>query len=223
LQDTISPSRSSSRRRRGSDLRQDQRLAEGRGCRRNARCAYSDLWTVSSTPGERMFDAELHRLHGELLLDSEHLDTVENAFQRTLAIARRQESRLWGLRVAVSLARLAMTASTSLRPMGSTQCGVLPVGLSLQKHTRRVGATCEGQDCRRLVADAVGYRCAVGGELGLECAMFGRAVRALHALVNNNDTAAPGVPVSLHTLNERWPGSALPPRAGTCRTAIGAS
>jgi hypothetical protein len=128
-----------------------------------------------------------------------------------------------GLRVAVSLARLAMTASTSLRPMCSTQCGVLPVGLSLQKHTRRVGATCEGQDCRRLVADAVGYRCAVGGELGLECAMFGRAVRALHALVNNNDTAAPGVPVSLHTLNERWPGSALPPRAGTCRTAIGAS
>jgi hypothetical protein len=43
-----------------------------------------------------MFDAELHRLHGELLLDSEHLDTVENAFQRTLAIVRRQESRLWG-------------------------------------------------------------------------------------------------------------------------------
>jgi hypothetical protein len=106
--------------KRGSDLRQDQRLAEGRGGRRNARCAYSDLWTVSSTPGERMFDAELHRLDGELLLDSEHLDTVENAFQRTLAIARRQESRLWGLRVAVSLARLAMTASTSLRPTGST-------------------------------------------------------------------------------------------------------
>lgn len=37
----------------------------------------------------------------------------------------------------------------------------------------------------------------------LECVMFSRAVQALHALLQNNGTAALVVPVSFHTLNER--------------------
>jgi hypothetical protein len=37
----------------------------------------------------------------------------------------------------------------------------------------------------------------------LECVMFSRAIQALHALVQNNGTAALVVPVSFHTLNER--------------------
>jgi len=61
---------------------------------------------LADQTSERTFEAELHRLHGELLLRSEHPDIVENAFQRALAVVRRQEARLWELRATVSLARL---------------------------------------------------------------------------------------------------------------------
>ena len=58
--------------------------------------------------GERYAEAELHRLHGELLLQQTPPDALqaERCFRRALAIARRQEAKSWELRAATSLSRL---------------------------------------------------------------------------------------------------------------------
>jgi class 3 adenylate cyclase/predicted ATPase len=62
--------------------------------------------------GERWFEAEVHRLRGELhLAPARHLasgdpTSAETCFDRAIQIARGQEARLWELRASVSLARL---------------------------------------------------------------------------------------------------------------------
>jgi predicted ATPase len=60
------------------------------------------------THGERIFEAELHRLHGELLLAGSGTDpaAAEACFQRAMEVARAQSAKAWELRAAVSLARL---------------------------------------------------------------------------------------------------------------------
>jgi predicted ATPase len=57
--------------------------------------------------GERWYEAELHRLRGELAL-RQGLDAsaAEPAFRAALKLARHQAARTWELRAAVSLARL---------------------------------------------------------------------------------------------------------------------
>jgi predicted ATPase len=57
----------------------------------------------ASSTGERWFEAELHRLTGECLLDR---DRAEASFSRALEIARAQSAKMWELRAASSLARL---------------------------------------------------------------------------------------------------------------------
>jgi predicted ATPase len=54
------------------------------------------------------YEAELHRLEGELRLRLGTPDEqrAEASFRRALEIARRQQSKSWGLRAATSLARL---------------------------------------------------------------------------------------------------------------------
>ena len=58
--------------------------------------------------GEHWMDAELHRLNGELLQIGPAADLVlaEQSFQRALAVARSQASRMLELRAANGLARL---------------------------------------------------------------------------------------------------------------------
>ena len=58
--------------------------------------------------GERCYEAELHRLQGELLLQQVVPDVAqaEACFQQALAVARRQQARSWELRAAMSLSRL---------------------------------------------------------------------------------------------------------------------
>ena len=56
--------------------------------------------------GERLFEAELLRLHGELWTSLGRRDEAETALLRALAVARGQQARMWELRAAVSLARL---------------------------------------------------------------------------------------------------------------------
>jgi predicted ATPase len=58
--------------------------------------------------GHRAFEAELHRVRGDLLLkrDPANPATAEEALQTALAIAREQGSRSFELRAALSLARL---------------------------------------------------------------------------------------------------------------------
>jgi predicted ATPase len=67
------------------------------------------LTTVQKT-GERLYEAELQRLSGELLLTqgcAEHKwEEAEQRFVEALTIARRQQAKSWELRAAVSLARL---------------------------------------------------------------------------------------------------------------------
>jgi predicted ATPase len=61
--------------------------------------------------GEDWFEAELHRLSGELTLQTGIPSFVEAeaAFQRAAAIARRQCALLWELHAATSLARMWIT------------------------------------------------------------------------------------------------------------------
>ena len=63
---------------------------------------------VVDDTGEPRWDAELHRLKGELLLAraAEHHEEAETCFQHALDVARRQQARSWELRAAMSLSRL---------------------------------------------------------------------------------------------------------------------
>jgi class 3 adenylate cyclase/DNA-binding SARP family transcriptional activator len=55
---------------------------------------------------ERLFEAEFHRLRGEVLLRLGKTADGEAALLRALTVARSQDARMWELRAAMSLARL---------------------------------------------------------------------------------------------------------------------
>jgi predicted ATPase len=57
---------------------------------------------------ERLYEAEVHRLKGELLLTRGPLDApqAEACFQQALTVSRKQHARSWELRAAMSMARL---------------------------------------------------------------------------------------------------------------------
>jgi predicted ATPase len=63
---------------------------------------------AAKASGARGADPELHRLRGELLrrLPSPEWTEVEGCFRKALAVARKQGTRGFELRAAVSLARL---------------------------------------------------------------------------------------------------------------------
>jgi predicted ATPase len=62
----------------------------------------------SERTGHRAFDAELHRVRGEMLLRRDPADPApaEEAFQTAIAIARAQKARSFGLRAGLALAML---------------------------------------------------------------------------------------------------------------------
>src|SRR4029453_4813345 len=60
---------------------------------------------VAGSTGERAFEAELHRLHGELLIDHGKKEAAETALQAAMGAARGQQARLWELRAATRLSR----------------------------------------------------------------------------------------------------------------------
>ena len=64
--------------------------------------------TVLESTGERWWEAEVHRLHGELLWRRARAEAsqAETYFQQALAVARRQQAKSLELRAAMSLARL---------------------------------------------------------------------------------------------------------------------
>ena len=55
---------------------------------------------------ERHWEAELYRLQGELLLAQGDEAAAEASLQQALAVARRQQAKMWELRTVTSLARL---------------------------------------------------------------------------------------------------------------------
>ena len=68
----------------------------------------AEALTLVTNTGGRVYEAELHRLKGELLLQQALPDTAqaEVCFQQALDVARHQQAKSWELRAAVSLSRL---------------------------------------------------------------------------------------------------------------------
>jgi DNA-binding winged helix-turn-helix (wHTH) protein/predicted ATPase len=71
-------------------------------------CQQAEALALVDTTGERHTEAELYRLHGELLLRQAlpEAQAAEACFQLALDIACRQQAKWWELRAAMSLARL---------------------------------------------------------------------------------------------------------------------
>ena len=67
-----------------------------------------ELTTTMKMTNERYFQAEVHRLAGEIALKSLQSDTAkaQEYFERALAVARQQQAKSWELRASMSLARL---------------------------------------------------------------------------------------------------------------------
>jgi predicted ATPase len=60
------------------------------------------------TTKEKWFEAEVHRIAGEIALLSPETDAAkaQQYFERALAVAREQQAKSWELRAAMSMARL---------------------------------------------------------------------------------------------------------------------
>jgi predicted ATPase len=74
----------------------------------DARRCIDEAITVVETTKEKWFEAEIHRIAGEVArMSSElHAAKAEAYFQRALAVARVQRAKSWELRAATSRARL---------------------------------------------------------------------------------------------------------------------
>jgi predicted ATPase len=68
----------------------------------------TEALTLVDTTGERVWEPELYRLKGALLLQysSDNQAEAERCFQHAIAIAQNQQAKSWELRAATSLARL---------------------------------------------------------------------------------------------------------------------
>jgi predicted ATPase len=71
------------------------------------RCTTEASAAVEATE-ERWWEAEVHRIAGEIALMSPQRDVAkaEAHFERALAVARQQQAKSWELRAAMSMARL---------------------------------------------------------------------------------------------------------------------
>jgi predicted ATPase len=76
---------------------------------------WDDVWgsigkamTAIETTGERWFEAEVHRIAGEIALMTPKPDVAKAQvyFERALAVAQSQHAKSWELRAAMSMARL---------------------------------------------------------------------------------------------------------------------
>jgi len=70
--------------------------------------ALNEGLAIAEKNDDRVHEAELHRLKGELLLaeSPDQTAAAENCFHQAIETARRQQSRGWELRATMSLARL---------------------------------------------------------------------------------------------------------------------
>jgi predicted ATPase len=77
-----------------------------RGRAKEGLAAIDEALAFANETGERFWEAEIHRLKGELLLLAGEGARVEACFQTALDVARRQGALSLELRAATSLARL---------------------------------------------------------------------------------------------------------------------
>ena len=68
----------------------------------------AEAMDTADAQAERYFDAEIHRLKGELLLrhDASNVAEARRCFERAIEISRDQSAKSWELRATTSLARL---------------------------------------------------------------------------------------------------------------------
>jgi predicted ATPase len=66
----------------------------------------TDAAKAIESRGDRWFEAEIHRIRGELLLSRGDRHEAEACYRRAVAVARSQSARLFELRAATNLARL---------------------------------------------------------------------------------------------------------------------
>jgi DNA-binding SARP family transcriptional activator/predicted ATPase len=66
----------------------------------------AEALTLLEETGERHWEAELYRLHGELLLAREDEAEAELSMQKAIEVARRQSAKSWELRATTNLCRL---------------------------------------------------------------------------------------------------------------------
>jgi DNA-binding SARP family transcriptional activator/predicted ATPase len=87
-------------------------LAEGQGKAgqiQKGRDRLTEATVFVQKTGERFYEAEIHRLQGELLLVRGNETQAEACFQRALDVARQQGAKSWQLRAVMSLSRLWQT------------------------------------------------------------------------------------------------------------------
>jgi predicted ATPase len=79
----------------------DHDLSEARG-------AVQEAFTTVEATGATWAEAEVHRVHGhvEQCAPQPDLERAEACFRRSIALARRQDAKLWDLRASTSLACL---------------------------------------------------------------------------------------------------------------------
>jgi predicted ATPase len=67
-----------------------------------------EAMTIMEASGEIWYEAELHRVAGEIALNSPDQDAAKAVahFERAIAVARAQQAKSWELRAAMSMARL---------------------------------------------------------------------------------------------------------------------
>ena len=67
--------------------------------------------------GQRLYEAEVHRLKGELFLaqDASNAAQAEQSFRTAIEIARKQSAKSWELRATTSLARLLASRAATKR------------------------------------------------------------------------------------------------------------
>ena len=95
--------------------------AEGRfGRYSEALAAIGEALRLIEDTGECLFEVEVHRIKGELLLaqNSSAVAEAEESFRTAIDIARRQNAKSWELRATTSLARLLR--DTNRRDEGRT-------------------------------------------------------------------------------------------------------
>jgi DNA-binding SARP family transcriptional activator/predicted ATPase len=66
----------------------------------------AEALAIVEKTGERYWEAELHRLRGELLLGQSDARGAEASLHKAIEVARRQQAKSWELRATVSLCRL---------------------------------------------------------------------------------------------------------------------
>jgi predicted ATPase len=75
----------------------------------NAFASLDDALRFVEQSGERYYEAELHRLRGELLVAGGRArdeEAIQGCFCKAIEVARKQDAKSWELRTTMSLARL---------------------------------------------------------------------------------------------------------------------